>query len=307
MLNPALDLVPFSPFAPSYNEPAMANGAALARVGTLLAATVLAAAAADQMSVDWGAPSGTNLNFGDWLNPNTNTNASAAGGPLTSANKDNAQGHNGEWTAQDEQFLDQAVSAGAAKGPGAASGDFDKLAKDFGQTSEGNCASVAVIKAALDKYGTKVFNTVTKNGGGFQVGLQDGKTVNVTREELAQAAKAARFKGAPNAAKSMAVLMYAVIAKQAAAEGHEGARDFGSALKTLANGENPKRVAKMLGLKTKDVSVNEAGQSQQGAVAWSGRHAVYTANGTTDQYGKEAAFNGTDTRGRQLTGAFVFV
>ncbi len=298
MLNRALDLAEIAFLNPSYAEPLYPpnTGAALARVGTLLAATALAMQA-DNTNIDWGGSQQNTPNLG-WLNTN---------GPLTAANKANAQGHNGEWTAQDEQLLDQAVSAGATRGPGAASGDFDKLAKDFGQTSEGNCASVAVIKAALDKYGTKVFNTVTKNGGGFQVGLQDGKTVTVTREELAQAAKAAKFKGSPNAAKSMAVLMYAVIAKQAAAEGHEGARDFGSALKTLANGENPKRVAKMLGLKTKDVSVNQAGQAPQGAVAWSGRHAVYTANGTTDQYGKEAAFNGTDTRGRQLTGAFEFV
>jgi len=322
MINRALDLAQLAALNPGFVDPLAApqsNGAALARVGALLTATALAMEAADHgPSLDWSAPAGLNMNFTDWLNcancnGNANGPAAQAGQPLTAENKSNAQGHQGEWTAEDEQHLDQAVQVGASHGAGPAagntSGEFDKLAKDFGQTSEGNCASVAVIKAALDKYGTKVFSSVQKSGGGYAVQLQDGKSVNVTREELAQAAKAAKFKGKPNAAKSMAVLMYAVIAKQAAAQGHEGARDFQSALKTLANGENPKRVGKLLGLgnKMKDVSVSEAGQAQDGAVAWSGRHAVYTAKGTTDQYGKEAGFNGTDTRGRQLTGAFVFV
>lgn len=303
MFDFALDPVAFAPqnnlYAPL--TPGLANGAALERLTTLLG-TAMLLEAADQLHLDVsGAQGESPINFGDW-----NSNSVPGGSPLVhEASPDAAKGHNGEWTAEDDQMLDKCVSASASGGDHSA--EFNKIAQDFGQTTEGNCASVACIKAALDKYGTKVFTTVQKSGDGYQVQLQDGKSVSVSRAELAQAAQAAKFKGKPNEAKSMAVLMYAVIAKQAAAEGHEGARDFGSALKTLANGENPKAVAKMLGLKTREVSVNEAGQAPQGAVAWSGRHAVYTAGGTTDKYGQNSSFDGTDTHGRRLTGAFEFV
>ncbi len=211
-----------------------------------------------------------------------------------------ASGPVGEWGPEDEKFLTEAVDkGGGANGP-AAGGDtskqFEEIFNDFGQTSEGNCATVAVVKAALDKYGTKMFSSVQKQGDGFAVKQQDGKSVNITSAELKKAAQSAKLKGKPSAAKSMAVLAYAVVGKNS------------GGVEKLGNGADPKKIAQALGLgnKIKDVSPQEAAQSKDGAVSWNNTHAVYQANGKTDAYGKEQQANGTAAGRGQLTKAFVF-
>ncbi len=259
----------------------------------------------------------------------------------------------GSWTAEDEKFLDQAVSStgGSSGGGGAGGGSmdgtnersmimdidggsapaanasaesdspdnaaeesasanvankgkYDELFSHFGQTKEGNCASVAVIKGALDKYDGKVFQSVSKTGNGYDVVQQDGKKLTISKEELKTAAKFANFKGRPNEAKSLAILCFATIAKRGS---QEGMGSFEQTLKKLGSGFDPKKAAQLLGLgnKIKEVDPKTASQ-QDGAVAWNNVHAVYQDNGKTDSYGTAKAANGTDTRGNQLTNAFVF-
>lgn len=262
-----------------------------------------------------------------WLTPQNNGNngvapASGVGGPQSAAPASapqgaaGPQGGQGQWGPEDEQMLDKAVSdtgGGQSGAPGAGAGvgasgkeEFNHLFEEFGQSQEGNCASVAVIKAAMDKYKGKVFNSVSKQGDGYSVSLQDGGNVQVSKADLATAAKHAKFKSnKPSEAKSMAVLMYAVIGKQAA---KENGGNFESALSSLGKGKDPRQVAKWLGLgnKIRDVNPNEKGQ--EAVVAWNGSHAVYIDDGTkTDSYGTPKAADGTDTRGGRLTNAFTFV
>lgn len=305
-----------------------------AALGRLLAASLTGGTGtlnpADQMNVDLsqGPPAANLGGMMDWLGggstpgcancsgggtpalgggPASSSSAPAAGGAGGKGElqgpKDAgpASGATGEWGPEDEKFLTEAVSKGGASNGPAAGGDtskqFEEIFNDFGQTSEGNCATVAVVKAALDKYGTKMFNSVQKQGDGFQVQQQDGKSVNITSAELKKAAQSAKLKGKPSAAKSMAVLAYAVVGK------NSGGVD------KLGNGADPKKIAQALGLgnKMKDVSPQEAAQSKDGAVAWNNTHAVYQANGKTDAYGKEQQANGTAAGRGQLTKAFVFV
>lgn len=240
-----------------------------------------------------------NINGGGAASPNMMGAGGVANAPAydNKGDQGSAKGFTGEWKEQDQQMLDKAItSAGDAS-------KFDKIFSQFGQSSEGNCASVAVIKGAMDKYDGKVFNSVQKSGDGYAVTLKDGKSVTISGTELRSAAKAAKWKGQPNEAKSLAILMFAVIAKRGAAE--KGG-SFDSMLRDLDNGFNTKKAAQLLGLKTRDVKPSEAA-NKDGVVGSSGRHAVYIDSGKTDHYGTAKAFNNTDTNGRGLTSAFEFV
>ncbi|MBN9420760.1 MAG: hypothetical protein J0I12_35270 [Candidatus Eremiobacteraeota bacterium] len=199
---------------------------------------------------------------------------------------------------------DQAAEESASANNGGNKSKYDQLFSQFGQTKEGNCASVAVIKGALDKYDGKVFQSVSKTGQGYDVVQQDGKKLTISKDELKTAAKFANFKGQPNEAKSLAILCFATIAKRGS---QEGMGSFEQSLKKLDSGFDPKKAAQLLGLgnKIKEIDPKTAAQ-QDGAVAWNNVHAVYEDNGKTDSYGTAKASNGTDTRGNKLTNAFIF-
>ncbi|MFN8612776.1 MAG: hypothetical protein U0931_34885 [Vulcanimicrobiota bacterium] len=199
---------------------------------------------------------------------------------------------------------DMAASENASANSSGNKSKYDQIFGQFGQSKEGNCASVAVIKAALDKYDGKVFQSVSKTANGYDVTQQDGKKVTISKDELKTAAKFADFKGKPNEAKSLAVLCFATIAKRGS---QEGMGSFDQALKKLDSGFDPKKAAQLLGLgnKIKEVDPKTAA-SQDGAVAWNNVHAVYEDHGKTDSYGTARAADGTDTRGNKLTNAFIF-
>ena len=68
-----------------------------------------------------------------------------------------------QWSAQDEKALNDVLQKGGA---------FTDLYGGVRQTDRGNCASTAVIKAAMDTYGTDVFSSVEKlSRGGYAVEL----------------------------------------------------------------------------------------------------------------------------------------
>lgn len=204
-------------------------------------------------------------------------------------------------SGDDAAASEESASANASA---ANKGKYDELFGQFGQTKEGNCASVAVIKAALDKYDGKIFQSASKTANGYDVVQQDGKKLTISKDELKQAAKFANFKGKPNEAKSLAILSFATIAKRGS---QEGMGSFEQSLKKLGDGFDPKRAAQLLGLgnKIKEVDPKTASK-QDGAVAWNNVHAVYQDNGKTDSYGTAKGADGTDTRGNKLTNAFVF-
>ena len=278
----------------------------------------------DSMDIDF-APAGLVPDFG-WLGNSSQAPGGATGpalapaqgpgqaGPADPLSSQQAQGNEGSWGPEDEAMLEKALSGGAggsiaapgesASASGPENSKYDQIFGQFGQSKEGNCASVAVIKAALDKFDGKVFQSVQKSGDGYDVTQQDGKKVTVTKGELQKAAKAADFKGKPNEAKSMAVLMFATIAKRGASE---GMGSFDQALKKLDSGFDPKKAAQLLGLgnRIKEVDPSSAGQ-KDGVVAWNSRHAVYMDEGKTDSYGQAKSADGTDTRGSRLTQAFTF-
>lgn len=297
------------------------TGAALARLGGGPALNEVGAISAnDAINIDFGQ-AGAIPDF-SWITGGTSPaqGPSSSAGPAAAAPAGPAasnQGADGSWTEQDEQMLDRAISGpgggsgasalGGSSLSGSTSGDaakYDQIFSQFGQSQEGNCASIAVIKAALDKYKGKVFQEVKKNGDGYDIKMQDGKSVKLSKAELQQGAKAAKFKGQPSEVKSMAILMFAAMAKRGA---EEGGGSMDRMLQDMNNGFDPKKSAQLLGLgqKVKEIDPNSAGQ-QDGAVGWNDQHAVYMDSGKTDSYGQARSADGTDTRGKRLTKAFVF-
>jgi hypothetical protein len=318
--------------------PAPMLGFAQARLGE--SPTVGAVGAAnccgnDSLDVDFAQSAGAVPDFG-WLGgPSAPAQAPAApaqapqapgkaqpgdaAGPADPLSSQMAQGNEGTWGPEDEMMLEKALNSGASESASAISGPsasedsasaggenkkYDQLFGQFGQSQEGNCASVAVIKAALDKYEGKVFQSVKKAGDGYDVTQQDGKKLTISKGELQKAAKAADLKGKPNEAKSMAVLMFATIAKRGA---EEGMGSFDQVLKKLNSGFDPKKAAQLLGLGQKIKAVDPATAGQKdGVVAWNSKHAVYLDEGKADSYGQAKSADGTDTRGGKLTQAFTF-
>lgn len=209
----------------------------------------------------------------------------------------------GNLTAGASQMLDGALAGDK---------DFDQLFGQFGQGTEGNCAAIASIKAAMDVYDNKVFDQVQKGeDGSYTIKMQDGKEVKISAAELGQAAVASNLDGPDSEAKSFAIMAYAAMAKRAEMEGHEGSRNYTQALNSLANGDNPYDSARFLGLENQVQAVNpQQANGSNAVVAWNDKHAVYidsSRNGTrTDHYGTGTTYNGTDTNGRQLTDGFTF-
>lgn len=183
------------------------------------------------------------------------------------------------------------------------------IINSFGQGRQGNCASIATIKGAMEKYGKNVFNKVEQTAdGGYKIQMKDGKTVSLTPQELQIAKQKADFKGQRGEDQQFAELAYAAMAKRAQQEGHEGARNFSQACDTLNNGEDPIYTAKLLGLKNHIIRVNPAmAATGNGVVAWSRKHAVFQKGGALDRYGSAVAANGTDGFGNYLTDAYMFI
>ncbi|MDQ7825769.1 MAG: hypothetical protein RDV48_23410 [Candidatus Eremiobacteraeota bacterium] len=191
----------------------------------------------------------------------------------------------------------------------------EDLISAFSQGSKGNCASVATIKAAMDAYGDEVFQSVTQNpDGSTEVVMKDGTEVSISAKEMKIAEQMADFEGMEGEDMEQAVLCYAVMAKNAQMEQNDGYQSYAGACRSLNNGEWPDDCARFLGLEECMMPVNPdsiEGTSYDEMVVWSNEHAVYmdSQNGqyTADQYGDDYAFDGTDTAGNDLEGAYTFV
>ncbi|MDQ7826267.1 MAG: hypothetical protein RDV48_25925 [Candidatus Eremiobacteraeota bacterium] len=189
---------------------------------------------------------------------------------------------------------------------------FDDIMDGFNQGTEGNCASIAVIKAAMDKYGTGVFQDVQKTAdGGYNVKLRDGRDVQLTAQEYQTAQQMAGFEGKGGDEQQFATLCYGVMAKGALAENNEGCKDYMGACKSLNDGEWPNDTARYMGLQNDMMPLDPQNLGgQDGVVGWNTKHAIYMDNQggnlMSDHYGEAYNYDGTDTFNRQLTDAFTF-
>ena len=153
----------------------------------------------------------------------------------------------------------------------------DDLIQSFRQTDRGNCASTALLKAAMHEFGSNVFESVEKlSDGSYNVTMKDGFRENISPAELEAAATATHYAGGTNETRSYATLSFASMAKRAFAMGHEGAETYGQALLSLNDGEVAGNVPLYLGLQhhVDYISVDEVGQHDHAVVSGNG-HAYF--------------------------------
>lgn len=174
-----------------------------------------------------------------------------------------------QFTPQDQAALDRVLS-------GEVPISVD-LIGSFQQTNRGNCASTALIKAAMHEFGAGVFQNVEKlPDGSYQVTMRDGFHENISPSELEAAATATHYQGDTSETKSLATLTYASMAKRAFAMGHEGAQTYGQALLSLNDGEISGNVPQYLGLQghVDFIRVGDVGEHDH-AVVYGNGHAYF--------------------------------
>lgn len=204
-------------------------------------------------------------------------------------------------TEDDKRFLNQAISQDSQS--------FGDQVSAWRQGAEGNCSTVAAIKAAMDRYDNKVFDDVQRTEDGYNIVMQDGYKMKLSDQELAAAKQASNFRGPDGAAKSYATFLYGAAAKRNALDNR---MSLGASFQDLNNGESIYSPAKLLGLQHQMVRVNPRTlDGQDSVVAGSHRHAIFVnrnANGghTSDRWGRAVGFNGTDNMGNGLINAYTF-
>jgi hypothetical protein len=185
--------------------------------------------------------------------------------------------------------------------------------KAWRQNGQGNCASVATIKAAVDCYGkANVFNQITKNSNGsYDVTLQNGRKVHVTQDELKTVSRHSAFseKGKGEDAK-FANFAFAVMVKEN--KRISGHRTLSGSINDLNDGEYPPSCATYIGIPKKSVE-HLTGKSKKGKdsiVAWNSAHAVMAnerkaekrSSHHYDSYGTPYEYTG-----RRYPNAFRFI
>lgn len=173
--------------------------------------------------------------------------------------------------------------------------DHTEIMLSFWQQGTNNCASIALIKAAIEVFGIHKVFEVNLLDGLYSVKLKNGLEVSFTTLELQDSIRVANFqKSKDTTADKQAIynelieygrLCYAVmVATYASIELKKKEFSFAVALSRLNNGANSNFIDKYLGLE--DYTSNGRGDlTGPGIYAWFSRHTVYVSHGYYDYYG----------------------
>jgi len=123
----------------------------------------------------------------------------------------------------------------------------------FYQGVEGNCVTVSAIKAAMIRFGQDpraIYKQVQITPTGFDVVMRDAFRLQLTHEEVRQAAAESNFHGNNRQLLNAAHFLYAVSAKRAQIENNDfrARQSYTTALQTLNDGEYPGEALRRLGL-----------------------------------------------------------
>jgi len=184
--------------------------------------------------------------------------------------------------------------------------------KDEDYQGAGNCASIAVIKAAIYTFGFDVFDYTIENDTYF-VKLKNNDKITFTKQELGYASKESSFiqgkavdKEETQAFKKIqeyAHICFTVICKMAQIHGDFSQRfskfiipeTFEIAVETINDGAFTPEVYEFLGLEDYvtpviRIRIRKRIRSKRGMVVWTGSHAMFAAGGYIDVYGKPVRF-----------------
>ncbi len=161
----------------------------------------------------------------------------------------------------------------------------------------GNCASIALIKAAMNKYGDEVFAAHHVTDETHHVTLRDGAELTFTDAQVRIAAQRANFhlrRGRDAAqdalhegilAKANVYFCAMVMRVMQIGESGEGTDDFEDAIVALNDGADTDDIPQLLGLDYEVAKRWTSTKAREGGIAWSRRHAVFAADGVFDDYG----------------------
>ena len=173
----------------------------------------------------------------------------------------------------------------------AASTDSGKIWDGFYQGVQSNCVTVSAIKAAIIRFGqvpSGIYKHIQVTEQGFDVLMRDSFRVQLTHDEVRQAAAASTFRGTDPQLLDYANFLYAVSAKRAQWENNDfrGRQSYSVALETLNDGEHPGEALRRLGLYgyLRESTVEALAGGAVGTLADSA-HSVAVINGTLDLYG----------------------
>ncbi len=201
--------------------------------------------------------------------------------------------------------------------------------KDKESLGAGNCASLALIKAAMFAFEFNVFS-YHKVQDTYHVNLKNGEYLTFTDSELFYASKESSFllgkyvnsseKEVFEKIRSYAHLCFTVICKMAQKNGDYSSRfkkfiipeTFELAVEIINDGTGTPEVYEFLGLEN---NVTPAYRTKlvtkmrepYGMVMWTAAHAMYANNGYFDLYGKKQRFKGRvmiSLPGKIATGLF---
>ncbi|MEW6279232.1 MAG: FHA domain-containing protein [Candidatus Eremiobacterota bacterium] len=186
--------------------------------------------------------------------------------------------------------------------------------QSWGQSQEGNCTSVAVIKTGLRRFGPRIFQQCLPDGrGGYDITLRDGYDLNLSPQDIATARAEARWKGT-GPSHELGVMAFAALARRGQQVGLKGARTYREALDALNSGMPLYQGMALMGLAdyAARVSADELANGSQratGFFAASDDHAVAAwqdgqGRWVADHYGQVVDFQGEDTNGRPLNDGY---
>lgn len=168
----------------------------------------------------------------------------------------------------------------------------ERIMRAFRQHGEGNCVSIAIIKAGIDAFGTNGLFDKVDRGGAFYVVLRDGTELSVTTEEVAAAEKGSGFQllGTDPQSKDIftcAQFAFAVMAKRAQLDGNDGSLSYERAIDSLNDGERYTEGPRWLGLQHHVRPIGVKYRFRYDAcVGASPKHCFYMSHGFEDQYGR---------------------
>jgi hypothetical protein len=174
--------------------------------------------------------------------------------------------------------------------------NFKTIITSFAQHGFGNCTSIGVIKAAIEAFGLNNVFTVSETASGSKIDLRNGRSVEISKDELAYSEKNCGFKllndadALKKSIRDYAVLSFAVICKsKQIIEEYEKYED---AVDDVNTGENYHEAPMYLGLEKYQVNIRYKDVDKYGGiVAHSVKHTVYVSHDYFDDYGMPNRLN----------------
>lgn len=161
----------------------------------------------------------------------------------------------------------------------------------------GNCASIALIKAAMSRYGEAVFAKHEIQTDTHHVELRDGTKLQFTAAQVRRAAQRADFhvrlgSTPEQTAVNQQILDMAhvyfcamVVRVMQIGECGDGVGDFEDAIVALNDGADTDQIPDLLGLRYQ-IDKWASTKRHNGVIAWTRRHAVFAAHDVFDYYGE---------------------